>query len=354
MNRIFSLFLFFLAVGIASADYKAGYYDDMDGTSCERLKEAAKRCVESHTRLNYSDLPNYWAESDIYPDLYDGYRRFWDMYSDNIYLILGDQTGKQAFSANQMQREHLVPKSWWKKGDDVEYTPAYSDMWNLYPSDGPANQAKNNYPLSPVAQISFDNGVSKVGSPAEGYGGGCRNAFEPADEYKGDFARAVFYMATVYDALPWKYTYMLQTEEWPTLLPWAYEMLLDWARKDPVSDKEIARNDAVESCQGNRNPYIDFPLLAEYVWGNLTAEIFYVDAQTGGVAGMDGDSTPAYEMTGTTLRIVRDSALPVMVIDISGRVLLRIEKPEAGECHDVPASGIVIISDGIHSQKHIL
>ena len=121
-----------LAIGLAfvctSADavYKQGYYDKMDGKKKEALKAAAKECVEWHTRLVYTDLPNYWQYSDVYPDLYDGCKRWWDMYSDNIYLIRPGQNARSSFSANKMQREHSVPKSWWKKNGDVEYTPAYS------------------------------------------------------------------------------------------------------------------------------------------------------------------------------------------------------------------------------------
>ncbi len=335
------------------AEYKTGYYDAMDGTQRESLKEAAKTCVAEHSTLLYSDLPNYWVLSDTYPERYDGCLRFWDMYSDEMYLIQNNQTGKQAFSANKMQREHMVPKSWWKKGNDVEYTPAYSDMWNLYPSDGPANQAKSNYPLGLVDQATFDNGVSKVGTPQAGLGGGCKSVFEPADEYKGDFARAVFYMATVYDDLPWKYTYMFKTETWPTLQPWAVEMLLDWARRDPVSQKETDRNDAVEQCQGNRNPYIDFPLLAEYVWGNRTAETFHLRDQGGDVEGIDAGEGPAYEIDGGVVSILRDSDTPLCIFDTTGRLLLRVETPRAGTRHRLPADCLLIVTSGSKAEKHL-
>ncbi len=271
-----------LAVALqASAGFTEGYYDRMDGKKREELKRAAKQCVVQHTRLQYYELPNYWQYSDVYPELTDGLRRWWEMYSDAVYLIQPGQTGKQSFSANRMQREHAVPKSWWKRAGDVEYTPAYSDMWNLYPSDASANQAKLNYPFGETRSTTFDNGVSKVGAPKAGYGGGCANVFEPADEYKGDFARAIFYMATVYDDLTWVYDYMFVSNTYPTLVPWAYNMLLQWARKDPVSQKEIDRNDHVEQYQGNRNPFIDFPNLAEFIWGVSTEETFIVSEQAG-------------------------------------------------------------------------
>lgn len=263
----------------ASAGFTEGYYNRMDGKKKEALKAAAKQCVVSHRQLEYYSLPNYWQYSDVYPEEVNGMKRWWEMYSDQMYLIRNGQSGTQSFSANKMQREHSIPKSWWKKNGSVEYTPAYSDMWNLYPSDGPANQAKLNYPFGETRTTTFDNGVTKVGAPKAGYGGGASSVFEPADEYKGDFARTIFYMATVYNDLPWVYNYMFVSNSYPTLLPWAYSMLLQWAREDPVSQKEIDRNDIVEQYQGNRNPFVDFPNLAEYIWGLSTDETFIIADQ---------------------------------------------------------------------------
>lgn len=269
----------------AFAEYDPGYYSGLEGKSREKLKEAVKAAVKSHKQLVYMDLPNYWQYSDVYPETINGEKRWWEMYSDAVYMIGRYQSPKSSFSANKMQREHSVPKSWWKVGNDVEYTPAYTDMWNLYPSDGSANMAKSNYPLGIVQTADFDNGVTKVGVPVYGYGGGSGNVFEPADEYKGDFARSFFYMACVYDDISWqsRYSWMFVKQSYPTLQPWAYEMLLQWARQDQVSQKEIVRNDAVEQAQGNRNPFVDFPELAEYIWGTRTSEVFRIADQGGNV-----------------------------------------------------------------------
>lgn len=266
----------------ADATYKAGYYDRMEGKRREALKQAVKECVAQHTMLNYTNLPNNWVYTDVYPELYNGQKRWWEMYSNEVYLIRGGQSGLTSFRDNRMQREHSVPKSWWGSDDS---SPAWTDIYNLYPSDGPANQAKSNYPLGPVdpARASFNNGATKVGVPVSGFGGSAGLVFEPADEYKGDFARAYFYVFTVYDQLNWTANSMGARNTWPTLKPWAYEMLLQWARRDPVSQKEIDRNDAAERQQGNRNPFIDFPELAEYIWGTRTNEDFYIKDQNGGV-----------------------------------------------------------------------
>lgn len=277
MNKIImTMAAVLLGAGVAGAEYNPAYYSKMDGLKREALKAAAKECVSSHKQLEYYDLPMYWQYSDVYPEKVNGKTRWWEMYSNEYYYINSGQSASKSFSANKMQREHSVPKSWWKVGEDVEYTPAYSDMWNLYPSDGAANQAKLNYPLGVVSNATFDNNCTKVGTPAYGMGGGAGAVFEPADEYKGDFARSFFYMATVYDDLPWKYTYMFAKNSYPTLQSWAYNMLLQWARQDPVSQKERIRNDAVEKSQGNRNPFVDFPQLAEYIWGNYQGKAFSV------------------------------------------------------------------------------
>lgn len=292
-----------IASTMAIAGYPEGYYSRMDGKKKEALKTAAKQCVQSHTKLEYYELPNYWAYSDVYPELYNGCRRWWDMYSDAVYLIQEWQTGKQSFSANKMQREHAVPKSWWKKAGSVEYTPAYSDMWNLYPSDASANGAKLNYPFGETRNTTFDNGVTKVGQPKAGFGGGAKYVFEPADEYKGDFARAIFYMATVYDDLTWVYNYMFVSNTYPTLLPWAYGMLLQWSREDKVSQKEIDRNDYVLQYQGNRNPFVDFPNLAEYIWGVRAGEAFVISEQenTGDTPPITGDPEITAPVNGESL-----------------------------------------------------
>lgn len=198
-----------------------------------------------------------------------------------------------------MNREHSLPKSWWG-GDQNE---AYTDLFHLYPSEADANSAKSNYPLGEVETATFYNGVSKVGYAYQGQGGGASKVFEPADEYKGDFARTYFYMATCYQDYTWKYTYMMIQGTYPTLKEWAVDLLLDWARKDPVSQKEIDRNEAVYLIQGNRNPFIDFPELAEYIWGSRTTETFYISEQESGnvTPPVTGDPELFSPIDGTTL-----------------------------------------------------
>lgn len=273
MKNTFRFLIALSALCVACAAYAAApasYYSRMDGKKKDALKTAAFETVRPHTVVTYNSLfPQQFPKTDVYPELYNGQERWWEMYSDMVFLVRNGWRG--------MNREHSFPKSWWG-GDTNE---AYTDLNHLYPSESAANMAKSNYPLGEVKTPKFDNGVTVVGYAYAGQGGGAAQVFEPADEYKGDFARTYFYMATCYQDYTWKYTYMVQNGAYPTLKPWAADLLLKWSREDPVSQKEIDRNEAVYMIQGNRNPFIDFPELAEYIWGTRTNETFYIKDQGG-------------------------------------------------------------------------
>ena len=252
----------------AGATIPAGYYSSLDGKSGQALKDAIHDLALQHTVFSYNSLWIYFAETDCQPD---NKSKVWDMYSDKTYYFRGGTSGVYG-----MHKEHSMPKSWWGGYDETQGYAGYTDINHLYPSDGDANMAKSNYPLGEVSRATFDNGVTRVGSPKTGQGGGCSAVFEPDDRYKGDFARTYFYMACAYQNYTWKYTYMLSNNTWKSLNDWSIELLCRWARNDAVSDKEVDRNDAVQHCQNNRNPFIDIPQLFEYIWGNRQGQIFYL------------------------------------------------------------------------------
>lgn len=270
MKHIHSIFSMG-AIVIASplfvcAEIPSGYYSSLDGKKDAALKTACYQAIRHLTRVSsYSNLPQYFKVTDVRPNS----NLWWDMYSD-IPLYAPSFSG--------LNREHSFPKSWWGGLTDVN---AYTDLNHLYPSEGAANQAKSNYPLGMVdrtTKAKFDNGVSLVGYPVTGQGGGATYVFEPDDEYKGDFARTYFYMVTCYQDYTWnsKYMFMLQQNTYPTLNNWSVDLLLKWSREDPVSQKELDRNEKVYGFQNNRNPFIDLPALAEYIWGNKRGETFYL------------------------------------------------------------------------------
>lgn len=267
MKRIFTLLV--VATFVAGSVFGAvpkNYYSTLNGKSGQALKNAIHQLTKKHTVLTYGSLWYHFPSTDCYPD---DKGRVWDMYSDYNYRF----NSRLGYSTSGMNKEHSLPKSWWG-GTEVD---AYTDINHLYPSDGDANTAKLHWPLGTVSSASFNNGVTKVGTPVTGQGGGAATVFEPDDRYKGDFARTYFYMASCYQDYTWKYTWMMSNTSWLTLNSWSIQLLLQWHRQDPVSQKEIDRNEAVYRIQNNRNPFIDNPDLVEYIWGEKAGKTFVID-----------------------------------------------------------------------------
>ena len=272
---ISSIFLFFVFQIYILGQIPVGYYNPIDGKQERDLKTALHRILKEHTVLSYNNLWYYFRTTDlILPDI------VWDMYSSNVRYY--DPPTNSNSSVSGMNKEHSLPKSWWDTSPANEQYAAYSDLNNLFPSDGSANMSKSNIVLGKVNNPTFNNGVTKTGQ--NNYPGSpATRAFEPADEYKGDFARTYMYMVTCYEdyAPQWRTEalQMLNNETYPVFQEWAKQMLLEWHRNDPVSEKEKMRNEEVYRYQNNRNPFIDFPQLAEYIWGDSVAYTFDLSDQ---------------------------------------------------------------------------
>lgn len=250
-----------MSASCVMAAYPEGYYDSLEGKCGAELMRAVKNVVARHTVISYgSDTWNAFKYTDVRN--IDGVDCWWDMYSNARIPV---SQGRPDPSV--MNIEHSVANSWWGKTKN----DAYKDIVHLNPSDSKANSSKGNYPLSEVATVKYTNGVTTVGTPKSGQGGGSSSVFEPADEYKGDFARVYMYMFTVYNDISWKTSgtnWMYDTSSPTMFKSWARDLLLRWHDDDPVSTKERNRNDGVYSQQKNRNPFIDLPDLALHIWGS--------------------------------------------------------------------------------------
>ncbi|MEI6754956.1 MAG: endonuclease [Paludibacter sp.] len=266
------LWLFFFTT-ITYSQAPEGYYNAANGKAGAALKTAIYTIIRPHTKLDYYSSSEYFKYTDWNPNGY-----FWDMYSN---YKRTDWYG--------MNREHSLPKSWFGVASGQENSiPMGTDLHNLYPSDYDANMAKSNYPLGVVtgtnvitnAMINEKVGLSTSYSPQ--YTG---TVFEPADEYKGDFARDYMYMVTCYEDYSSRWTSigtesMLLGGTYPVFRDKAIALLLKWHRQDPVSTKEIDRNNAVFKLQGNRNPFVDYPDFAEFIWGKYVGKAWKTIAFT--------------------------------------------------------------------------
>jgi hypothetical protein len=282
MNKqlILTFFSSFLCLAVG-AGVPAGYYNSAEGKKAATLKTELHTiiCQDTTHYLDYGSGAGKTWEGFYYTDRNTLTNAVIDMYSDSVRYFPNPNPNFTAFGST-IEIEHSVPKSWW--GCDITHPdcPA-KDLNHLYPADGKVNMSKNDNPLGVVTGTpTTNNGVSKVGPGV--YDGYVGNVFEPADQYKGDFARAYFYMATAYEHYVYKWDTtkpenMMQNNRYPVLKPWALALLLQWHRQDPVSYKEVTRNDIVYGIQKNRNPYIDHPELVEYVWGNRTTIPYRLD-----------------------------------------------------------------------------
>lgn len=279
---ITSTMLLLLAVSSALAqgpNNSGTYYQAADGKKGAELKTALCGIIYNRTERTYKQLWTDFQTTDVKEN-----GKVWDMYSNKRdFTFVTDQAGNYKQEGDVYNREHSWPNSWF--GGEVQ--PMYTDLHHLYPTDGYVNNKRSNYPFGETNGETYksEGGFSKLGKCTyEGYEG---IVFEPNDEYKGDFARTYFYMVTCYEEkLPDWYTNYGSKEgvkptidgtKYPGLSAWQLSMLMKWATNDPVSDKETNRNNAVYGIQQNRNPFIDYPGLERYIWGDLKDQAFSYD-----------------------------------------------------------------------------
>lgn len=296
LDRLFmmaiALFVLSIANSFAQGPNDSGeYYKPADGKKGKELKTALCGVIYDRNEggdLNtaYKALWTHFKKTDAKPN-----GKVWDMYSNKREMEFGtDQAGNYSKEGDVYNREHSMPNSWF--GGKV--MPMYTDLHHLYPTDGYVNNKRANYPFGETANPSWKsaNDFSKLGKCTyPGYDG---VVFEPNDEYKGDFARTYFYMVTCYEEqLPTWYTNnaesrpTLDGNKYPGLSDWQLEMLMKWSKNDPVSEKEINRNIAVWDIQKNRNPFIDYPGLEEYIWGDKMDEAFSYDGSASGIQNIE-------------------------------------------------------------------
>ena len=260
-----------------------GYYDGVSGKKgADNILNALNTCIsKNYNEISYKALEPHYLNTDFYSDT------LWDMYS-TCHFTYEDANKAQKQVCDGWNKEHVCCQSWLGSG------PMVSDMFNVYPTDARINNLRSNYPYGVVSTFSGfsgdpdKHGLGKLGSSKAGVG----TVYEPDDRYKGDFARTFFYMVARYrsNVLNSGNGSRMFSSNPTNLTTYALNFLLQWHRNDPVSEKEIDRNQAVYGEQNNRNPFIDYPDLVEYIWGDkvgqtvdLSAMVPTCEGQTGAV-----------------------------------------------------------------------
>ena len=262
------------------------YYEDLQGKSGKSLFDAVQKVTKlGYSSLGYDGLWGAYKKTDIRDN-----GKIWDMYSDCSWTVGSDQCGSYGNECDCYNREHSIPKSWFggsKSGPGC-------DIFQVVPTDGYVNNRRSNYAFGEVSSASYTYDGAKLGSAKSititggntiagntGTSVSCSGTvFEPRDEYKGDFARGYFgtmikwagdYQAFTSDDGGKMFSSNYNTGSFG-LTKYGVALLMKWHRQDPISQKEIDRNNGIQETQGNRNPFIDYPYLAEYIWGEKAGE----------------------------------------------------------------------------------
>ena len=274
MTRMFSvkkvfLLLEFLFTMIVYAQIPTGYYSTATGSGYT-LKTQLYNKIKVQTVLSYDALWTTYATSDR-DNQYENDNTILDIYSENptgpdpvTYNYITDQCGSSS-QANCYNREHIVPQSIYNSA-----SPMVSDAHFIPPVDGTVNTLRSNNPHGNVATATSTtlNGSKSGTSAVPGYTG---TVFEPLNEFKGDIARMYFYFATRYENTVASYVFDMfnGTSNQVFTTPFL-NMLITWHNQDPVSAREIVRNNAIYNRQNNRNPFIDHPEYVALIWSTTS------------------------------------------------------------------------------------
>ncbi len=273
-TTLFSILFTFTSFFLFSQE-PAGYYDSASGLTGYQLKTELSNIISNgHNARSYNDLYAGYETTDS-DNYYEKDGTVLDIYSENPagtdpyeYHHHQQTCGNYSSEGDCYNREHLMPQSWFSSA-----SPMKSDIHHVVPSDGKVNGMRGHYPLADVGSADWTslNGSKRGTCSDTGYSG---IVFEPIDEFKGDIARIYFYMATRYEDRigSWENANLdgsdpvLDGSSDHVFEDWYLEVLLRWHHQDPVSQREIDRNNAAYDYQGNRNPFIDHPEWVDAIW----------------------------------------------------------------------------------------
>lgn len=270
---LFYTILFCGTAATAGAQIPNGYYNAAAGYTGYPLKTRLSGIIsQGHIDHGYGSLYTGYQSTDV-DRYYEQDSTLLDIYSEktagaDAYFYSTTQTSDRCGNYNSegdcYNREHIVPQSLFNSN-----SPMKNDIQFVIPTDGFVNGKRANFPYGKVNSPTWtsSNGSKLGANSTAGYSG---TAFEPIDEFKGDVARATFYFVTRYQGgIPsFGQGNILDGTTTRGLQQWYADLLLQWHHQDPVSQREMDRNNAAYAYQGNRNPYIDHPEYVDCIWGN--------------------------------------------------------------------------------------
>lgn len=264
---------------IVYEDYYNGYYSSIESwQNGDDLKEQLNELVNYNVTFVDFDGSQKWAANQIADETFDNFDRVNLVYSDyqplKTYTFTGSNQGWQREHAFAQTLGNFDVSNTRPESEETLVKTMRSDFHNLFASDGRLNNSRGNKNLGNVTEAMGTivyptdyNGVASGCRAIQDNGGVTVNVFEPRAEDKPMMARGIFYMATRFNDLDVVSGIAASRSKTHGML----EDLLDWA-DNPVTRREYKHNIGVYSLQNNRNPYVDFPELVDYVFGDLKNE----------------------------------------------------------------------------------
>ena len=242
--------------GLVTPTIPAGYYDSLEGLSGNALKQAVQDIIANPAVVrahNYGDIEFILKEADKNPL---NSNQVWQMYVESPKPILDYQTGSSNIGV--WNREHIFPQSRggfsggtsstadgigvWLPTNADDILSGHADAHHLRAEDGAENSTRSN----------------------RDYGSDYNGPTGSQGSWNGDVARALFYMAVRYNGLN-----LVNGNPSDAIVGQMGDLasLLTWNTTDPRDDFEMNRNNYIYTWQMNRNPFIDYPNLADYIFG---------------------------------------------------------------------------------------
>lgn len=414
MKKIYLLIITLFVVGrlyafdcpVTPANDLPEYYQSIDGVSGKVLLDSIQQVAKLGYRTTDFRYDSVWLAFKYTDIRHDGL--IWEIYSDCNFEYEKDRTSNtsQTGECKGYNREHAMCQSWFSEYDlqgnkmssSKKNSPG-SDIFHIYPASYGMNSRRGNRPLGevltaentsgngtqygePVTTMSVKNSVAGV--YVEGTITQTTNVLEPADEYKGDIARSYFGTMVKW-AGEWAFNKVAEgrvifdatidadthysAENNYGFTNYGLALMLSWHRQDPVSQKEVDRNNGIQKTQGNRNPFIDYPYLVEYIWGEMSGEVLnlnellcsadeqfelgvsngylgeVVDKQVDTVLWMVGDMQHAMSLVNHSSLLKSLPSTPVSCSDVSTCFIGWTEAPIVGISATAPAHLYTHLSD---------
>lgn len=242
--------------GFVSSTAPLGYYDSLEGLSGNTLKQALQDIIANPSIVraqNYGDAFTILKTSDQNPQ---NSNQVWLLYTEQPRSKLDMQTGNSIIG--KWNREHIYSQSRGGFSDGTSSTPDGINLWL------PTNADDILAGHGDVHHIRAVDGQENSSRGNRNYGVDYNGPPENQGSWHGDVARSLFYMAVRYNGLN-----VVNGNPVDNIIGQIgdLETLLNWNHSDPSDDFEMNRNNYIYNWQMNRNPFIDHPELADYIFG---------------------------------------------------------------------------------------